>query len=176
MTLPADGKPRSGSGALREILIGFYAAPLWAMFMVMSTRFGGETRWQRAQGAARRGISRTPDMGTRHSVIAAAAPSGAVVGFLVTMAGVAISWMLGQPTAANIALRAGTVLASWSLVVGFRQYFEVRDHSAWVAAGRPESWRPAALSQPVSADLAAWLVLAIVLSAVVSQAVVARSG
>lgn len=146
------------------------------MFVVISTHFDGETRWRRALDVARRGISRTPDMSARHSVIAAVAPSGAVVGYVVTMAGVAISWMLGQPTAADIALRAGTVLASWSLVVGFRQYFEVRDHSAWVAAGRPESWRPAALSQPVSADLAVWLVLAIVLPAVVSQAAVARSG
>lgn len=147
-----------------------------AMFVVMSIRFAGETRWHRALDTARRGISPTPDMGVRHSVIAAVAPLGAIAGFLVTMAGVAISWMLGQPTAANIALRAGTVLASWSLVVGFRQHFEVRDHRAWIAAGRPESWRPAALSQPVPADLAAWIVLAIVLSAVVSQAVVARSG
>ncbi|MBU5423250.1 hypothetical protein KQI48_11290 [Cellulomonas hominis] len=146
------------------------------MFVVMSIRFAGETRWQRALGAARRGISRTPDMGTRHSVIAAAAPSGAIVGFLVTMAGVAISWMLGQPTAANIALRAGTVLASWSLVAGFRQYFEVRDHRAWTTAGQPDSWRPTALSQPVSTDLAVWLVLSIVLSTVVTQVGVTRGG
>lgn len=146
------------------------------MFVVTSTRFAGETRWQRALAAARGGISRTPDMDARHSVIAAVAPSGAIAGFLVTMAGVAISWMLDQPTAANIALRAGTVLASWSLVVGFRQYFEVRDHRAWATAGKPDSWRPTTLSQPASTDLAVWLVLSIVLSTVVTQVGVTRGG
>ena len=176
MTPPADGGPGSRAGAARQLLLGFYAAPLCAMFAVMSIRFAGETRWQRALGAARRGISRTPDMGARHSLVAAVAPWGAVAGFVVTMAGVALSWMLGQPAAANIALRVGTALASWSLVVGFRQLFEVRDHRPWTTAGRPDSWRPAALSQPVATDLAVWLVLAIVLSVVVTQAGVTRGG
>lgn len=140
----------------------------------MGIRFAGETRRDRSREVVRRGISPTPDMGLRHGVIGAVAPLGAVAGFVVTLAGVGLTWVTGEPAAGVVALRAGTVAASWSIVVGFRQLFEGRDHRAWKAAGEPDAWRPSVLSQPVAIDLAVWIVLSIVLATVVSEVGVTR--